>query len=244
MAQVGLLEDDLDEIRRVTAAAGCRLIAGVDPTSLGVIRDPGSYGADMACGELQPLGQHQASGGSAAGFLSFRLDEALLAELPNIYICAVPPVRSGEFDFFWGNFEATSYATRGESDDVIGCGSTMAGIIAATYLSLMGPTGMAELGETLRARAQYLRDGLARVPGIRTSRLTGLPSKEIIVDFSPSGRSVAEINAGLLERGIFGGIDLGDDFPELAGCALYSVSEEHTREDLDRLITTLEEVPR
>lgn len=241
---LGLLEDDLDEIRRVTAAAGCRLIAGVDPTSLGVIRDPGSYGADMACGELQPLGQHQAFGGSAAGFLSFRLDEALLAELPNIYICAVPTVRSGEFDFFWGNFEATSYATRGESDDVIGCGSTMAGIIAATYLSLMGPTGMAELGETLRARAQYLRDGLARVPGIRTSRLTGLPFKEIIVDFSPSGRSVAEINAGLLERGIFGGIDLGDDFPELAGCALYSVSEEHTREDLDRLITTLEEVPR
>ena len=209
------------------------MVAGVDPTSLGVVRDPGSYGADLACGELQPLGQHQTFGGSAAGFLSCRLDEALLAELPNIYISAVPTVRAGEFDFFWGNFESTSYATRGESDDVIGCGSTMAGIIAATYLSLMGPAGMAELGEALRARAQYLRDRLATVPGVGTTRMSGLPFKEVIVDFSGSGRSPAQINAALLERRILGGIDLGEEFPELAGCALYSVSEEHTREDLD-----------
>jgi glycine dehydrogenase subunit 1 len=241
---LGLLQEGLDEIRQVTAAAGCRLIAGVDPTSLGVVRDPGSYGADLACGELQPLGQHQAFGGSAAGFLACRLDDALLTELPNIYISAVPTARPGEFDFFWGNFEATSYATRGKSDDVIGCGSTMAGIIAATYLSLMGPTGMAELGEALRARVHYLRDRLARIPTIGTSRMTGLPFKEIIVDFSSSGRSTAQINAALLEQGIFGGIDLQADFPELVGCALYSVSEVHTREDLDRLATTLEEVLR
>lgn len=241
---LGLLQEGLDEIRQVTVAAGCRLIAGVDPTSLGVVRDPGSYGADLACGELQPLGQHQTFGGSAAGFLACRLDDALLTELPNIYISAVPTARPGELDFFWGNFEATSYATRGKSDDVIGCGSTMAGIIAATYLSLMGPTGMAELGETLRARAHYLRDRLARIPGISTNRLTGLPFKEIVVDFSSSGHSTTQINAALLERGIFGGIDLQADFPELVGCALYSVSEEHTREDLDRLATTLEEVLR
>lgn len=241
---LGLLENDVDEIRQITAAAGCRLVAGVDPTSLGVVRDPGSYGADLACGELQPLGQHQMFGGNCAGFLSCRLDEALLAELPNIYITAVPTIRPGELDFFWGNFESTSYATRGESDDVIGCGSTMAGVIAATYLSLMGPTGMAELGDALRARAQYLRGRLGAVRGVSTNRLMGVPFKELIVDFTASGRSPAEINAGLLERRILGGIDLGADFAELAGCALFSVSEEHTREDLDNLAITIEEVLR
>ena len=241
---LGLLEEDLDGVRDVTAAAGCHLVAGVDPTSLGVVRDPGSYGADMACGELQPLGQHQTFGGSTAGFLACRLDEALLEELPNIYISAVPTIRPGELDFFWGNFESTSYATRGESDDVIGCGSTMAGIIAATYLSLMGPAGMSELGEALRARARYLIDRLATVPGVSTTRMTGVPFKEVIVDFSGSGRSPAQVNAALLERRILGGIDLGAEFGELLGCALYSVSEEHTREDLDRLATTIEEVLR
>jgi glycine dehydrogenase subunit 1 len=241
---LGLLEGDLDGVRDVTAVAGCRLVAGVDPTSLGVVRDPGSYGADLACGELQPLGQHQTFGGSAAGFLACRLDAALLAELPNIYISAVPTVRPGELDFFWGNFESTSYATRGESDDVIGCGSTMAGIIAATYLSLMGPAGMAELGEGLRARSRYLSDRLGTVPGVSTTRTTGVPFKEVIVDFSASGLSPAQVNAALLERRIIGGIDLGAEFGELAGCALYSVSEEHARDDLDRLAIAIEEVLR
>ena len=110
---LGLLEGALDAVREVTAAAGCLLVAGVDPTSLGVVRDPGSYGADLACGELQPLGHHQTFGGTVAGFMSCRLDDALLAELPNIYIAAVPTVRPGEYDYFWGNFESTSYATRG-----------------------------------------------------------------------------------------------------------------------------------
>ena len=120
----------------------------------------------------------------------------------------------------------------------------MGGIIAAAYLSLMGPAGMAELGDALRARVQYLAGHLAAIPGVGTTRLTGIPFKELVVDFSGSGCSPAAINAGLLERGIFGGIPLQDDFPELAGCALYSVTEEHTRDDLDRLATTLEELLR
>jgi glycine dehydrogenase subunit 1 len=241
---LGLLEEDLDGVREVTADAGCLLVAGVDPSSLGVVRDPGSYKADLACGDLQPLGQHQTFGGSASGFMSCRLDEALLAALPNIYLAAVPTVRPGEYDYFWGNFDSTSYGTRGTSDDVIGCGSTMAGIIAAVYLSLMGPTGMAELGEALRARAAYLAARLDQIPGVSSRRLTGVPFKEVVVDFSEAGRTAPQVNALLLERGIFGGIPLESDFPDLAGCALFSVTEEHTREDLDRLTTTVEELLR
>jgi len=239
---LGLLEEDLDGVREATADAGCLLVAGVDPVSLGVVRDPGSYGADLACGDLQPLGQHMTFGGTASGFMSCRLDEHLLTALPNIYLAAVPTVRPDEYDYFWGNFDSTSYGTRGTSDDVIGCGSTMAGIVAAVYLSLMGPAGMAELGDALRDRAAYLAASLERIPGVSSRRLTGIPFKELVVDFSQTGRSVSEINALLLERGIFGGIALEADFPDLTGCALLSVTEEHTREDLDRLTTTLEEL--
>jgi glycine cleavage system P protein (glycine dehydrogenase) subunit 1 len=241
---LGLLEPELDAVREVTAEAGCLLVAGVDPSSLGLVRDPGSYQADLACGDLQPLGQHQTFGGTASGFMSCRLDEALLTALPNIYLAAIPTVRPGEYDYFWGNFDSTSYATRGTSDDVIGCGSTMAGIVAAVYLSLMGPVGMAELGQALRARAAYLASRLDEIPGVTTGRLTGIPFKELVVDFSKCGRSVADVDAGLLEHGIFGGISLETEFPDLAGCALYSVTEQHTREDLSRLATTLEDLLR
>ncbi len=241
---LGHLQTGLDEVREITRGAGCLLVAGVDPTSLGVVREPGAYGADIACGELQSLGLHQSFGGNIAGFLACRLDDALLAELPNIYLVAVPTVRPGEHDYFWGNFESTSYATRGTSDDVIGCGSTMAGVVAATYLSVMGPAGMAELGETLRARVAYLAAQLATIEGVRVDRFDATPFKELVVDFAATGLDVAEINARLLERGIFGGLALEPAFPSLAGCALYSVTEEHTRADLDRLVTSLQEVVR
>ena len=241
---LGLFEPELDRIRALTAEAGCLLIAGLDPTSLGIARDPGSYGADMACGDLQPLGHHPTFGGSTAGFLACRFDETLIAELPNIFVVAVPTVREGEHDYFLGNFETTSYATRGQADDVIGSASIGAGIASAAYLSLLGPAGMRELGETLRARLRYLSKRLDAIDGISTRRLWGWPFKEMVVDFSATDRTVDQINRALLERGIFGGTSLETDFPELAGCALYSVTELHTREDLERLATNLEEIVR
>jgi glycine dehydrogenase subunit 1 len=103
---------------------------------------------------------------------------------------------------------------------------------------------MEDLGEALRARAAYLAARLETIPGVSARRLSGVPFKEVVADFSATGQTVAEINARLLERGIFGGIPLEDDFPELAGCALFSVSEEHTREDLDRLATSMEDLLR
>jgi glycine dehydrogenase subunit 1 len=103
---------------------------------------------------------------------------------------------------------------------------------------------MAELGDALRARAGYLAACLEGIPDVSTRRLAGVPFKEVVVDFSKTGRTVSEVNGGLLKRGIFGGIPLEEDFPDLAGCALFSVTEEHTREDLDRLATAVEELLR
>jgi glycine dehydrogenase subunit 1 len=66
--------------------------------------------------------------------------------------------------------------------------------------------------------------------------------KEFVLNFDATGKTVAEINRGLLERGIFGGRDLSFDFPELGQSALYCITEVHTRADIDRLAMTLAEV--
>ncbi|MBV8218473.1 MAG: hypothetical protein JO325_08405 [Solirubrobacterales bacterium] len=125
---------------------------------------------------------------------------------------------------------------------MIGSASIGAGIASAAHLSLLGPAGMRELGEALRARLRYLSERLDAIDGVSTRRLWGWPFKELVVDFSASGRTIDQINRALLERGIFGGRSLEPDFSELADCALYSVTELHTREDLDRLGATLEEI--
>jgi glycine dehydrogenase subunit 1 len=62
------------------------------------------------------------------------------------------------------------------------------------------------------------------------------------VNFDASGKSVREINEQLLKRGIYGGVDLSEHFPELGNSALYCITEIHTKEDIDRLVLSLEEV--
>jgi glycine dehydrogenase subunit 1 len=239
---LGVADPRVAEIAALVHERGAMLVAGADPTSLGVLAPPGAYGAELAVGDLQPLGHHPSLGGTSAGFLATLLDERLIAELPAIFIVAVPTEREGEHDFFWGNFEATSYETRGHATDFTGCSSALAGIVAATYLSLLGPQGLRELGDGLLRRRAYAIERLGEVPGIVASRLSGPGFKEFVVDVGAAGATVAEVNAALLERAILGGASLASAYPELGECALCCVTELHTRTDIDRLAGALREV--
>ncbi|MEA2530768.1 MAG: glycine dehydrogenase subunit 1, partial [Thermomicrobiales bacterium] len=67
---------------------------------------------------------------------------------------------------------------------------------------------------------------------------------EFVVDFGGTGKTVKEINAALRERGIFGGHDLSEEFSELGQSALYAVTEVHSKADIDRLASAIEEVVR
>ena len=241
---LGVVDPQAGAIGELVDRSGAMLVVGADPTSLGVVAPPGAYGAHLACGDLQPLGHHMALGGSSAGFLATRLDERLVAELPSIFIVAVPTERDDEHDYFWGNFDATSYETRGHATDFTGCSSALAGIVAATYLSLMGPEGMRELGEGLLTRRAYAIERLGSVPGLVASRFSVPGFKEWVVDFGPSGATVADVNAGLRERGILGGAPLASSYPELGESALYCVTERHSRADIDQLVDAVVEVLR
>ncbi len=67
------------------------------------------------------------------------------------------------------------------------------------------------------------------------------PKGEVVVSFEGTGKTVAELDAALRDRGIFGGKDLSGEFPELGQSALYCVTEIHTRADIDRLVDALGE---
>ena len=71
------------------------------------------------------------------------------------------------------------------------------------------------------------------------SRFSAVCCKEFVVDFGGSGKSVRQINDALLAKGIFGGKDLSQDFPELGPCALYAITEQITQKDIDTLVAAL-----
>ena len=239
---LGLVEAQAPEIVRLAHARGALAVACVDPSSLGVVEAPGAYGADIACGDLQPLGIHMYFGGGQGGFIASPDEERFVAQYPSRLFGLTRTSVEGEYGFGDVAWERTSFHGREQAREFVGTAAALWGITAGVYLALMGPQGMAELGETCLRLARYAAVRLDSIPGIRAPRFSGVPFKEFVVDFTASGHTVGEVNAALLEEGIFGGADLSAQFPELGQSALYCVTEVHTRDDIDRLADALRQV--
>lgn len=239
---LGTIETQAAEIAELAHDAGGLCIVGVDPLSLGVLEAPPRYGADIVCGELQPLGIHMHYGGGLAGFVASSDEERFVSEYPTFLIGIGPTTVEGEHGFGEVVWERTSYVQRGDSKEYTGTTQNLWAIVAGVYLALVGPQGLADLGQGIMERARYAAGRLGELPGVRAPALGGPFFKEFVVDYGESGRTVAEINEALRERGIFGGLDLSGEYPELGQSALYCVTEVHTKDDVDRLVDELTEV--
>ena len=239
---LGFIEDQGQIISDLTHENGSICIVGVDPISLGVLKPPVQYGADIVCGDIQPLGMHQLFGGGQAGFIATRDEERFVMEFPSRLFGITSTAVEGEWGFGDVAYERTSFAVREEGKEFIGTASALWGITAGVYLSLMGPKGMYEIGQTILQKSQFAAQKLNQLNGIRAPRFNSSGFKEFVVDFNETGKSVAEINNALLKKEIFGGKDLSEDFPWLGNCALYCVTEVHTIEDIQKLEGTLADI--
>jgi glycine dehydrogenase subunit 1 len=241
---LGFIEIQGAEIASIAHAAGAECVVAVNPASLGVLAPPADYGADIVCGDIQPLGMHMQYGGGHGGFIATRDEVRYVMEYPSRLFGIAPTRVPGEYGFGDVAYERTSFAVREEGKEWVGTAAALWGITAGVYLALMGPQGMVELGEGIMARARYAMLHLARIPNLRVPIFHAPHFGEFVVDFSATGRTVAQINQALLAQGIFGGKDLSREFPQLGQSALYCVSEVHTRADIDRLVAALAEVLR
>ncbi|MGG3522749.1 aminomethyl-transferring glycine dehydrogenase subunit GcvPA [Bacillus pseudomycoides] len=239
---LGFIESQGMEIAEIAKQNDALVVVGVDPISLGVLAPPSHYQADIVCGDLQPLGMHMNYSGGQAGFIATRDEEKFINEYPSRLFGIVPTVKEGEYGFGDVAYDRTSFALREKGKESVGTQTALWGITAGVYLSLLGPNGMYELGQTIMQNSQYAVKQLNKIPGVRGSRLSSPFFKEFLVDFNGTGLSVETINKKLLEKQIFGGKDISKEFPIFGQCALYCVTEVHAKEDLDQLIAALQEI--
>ena len=237
---LGVVETAAAEIAARCRANGTETVLGVDPVSLGLLASPGQLGADLVVGSTQPLGIHLHAGGGAGGFIATRDEERYTREYPTLQL-SLGTTLQGERSFGMVLFGQSSYGSREEGNDWTGNSVYLWTVANAVYLALLGPQGFAELGRTILANARYAARRVAELDGVTVRWADGF-FKEFVVDFSATGRTVAEVNAGLREHGVFGGKDLSGDFPELGQSALYCVTEVHTADDIDLLTDSLRKV--
>ncbi len=250
---LGTLDPRGKEISEIMHGAGALLVTGTDPSALGFLAPPSQFGADIVCGDIQPLGMHQYFGGGRGGFIAVRDDPGFIREYPS-RLFGVAPTTHGEWGFGDVAWERTSFAERENAKEYVGTAAALWGITAGVYLALMGPQGMRELGGDIFARCRYLMEKMGALPGVEIPYATSAHFKEFVVSFDKTGKTVASINKELLKQNIFGGFHIGTpplgmpdgkrstDKSDLKECALYSVTEIISQKDMDTLIAALEKI--
>ncbi len=241
---LGIIESGGREIAAIARANGAETIVGADPISLGILKPPADYGADIVVGPTQPLGVHMNCGGGVGGYMASRDDARYVREFNGFLVSITETQQAGQFGFFLSCSHQTSYGMREEGKDWTGNSVYLWAIANAVYMSLLGPKGFREVGELIISRAHYAAQVLDRIDGVRAEFPSGF-FKEFVINFDGTGRTVADINRELREKHrIFGGKDLSLEIPELGESALYCVTEVHSRAEIDRLADAVREVCR
>ncbi len=239
---LGAIEDQGEEIAGIAHETGAEVVVGVDPISLGVLAPPSDYGADIVCGEVQPLGVHMTAGGGLAGFIASRDEERYVAEYPLRILSITDTVEGGERGFGQAAYERTSYMAREKAKDWVGTTTALHGIIAAVYMSLLGPQGMREVGEAILQKSHYAAAKLSEIDGVEVRFPCFFTESPLSID--ATGKKIGQVNKALLKRGIFGGKNISGEFPELGQSALTCVTEVHSKADIDRFVGEMEAVLR
>ncbi len=225
----GCIEDG-DALVRAARERGALLIVAIaEPLSLGLLRPPGEYGADIATGEGQPLGNALNFGGPYLGMIATR--EEYVRRIPGRLVGRTADTE-GRPGYVLTLQTREQHIRRARATSNICTNEALNALIAAVYLSTLGREGIRHVAELCARKAHYARERIAALPGYEIA--FPAPSFNEFVVRCPL--PPAEINRRLLEHGILGGLPLGRFYPEFGDCWLLCVTERRTREEIDRLV--------
>jgi glycine dehydrogenase subunit 1 len=226
----GAVETRIRELAGAAHAVGAVLVVGTDPIGYGVLTPPSLQGADIVTGDIQSLGLHQWYGGAHGGFIAVHDDPRFVMEMPSRLFGLATTDVPGEYGFGDVAYERTSFALREEGKEWVGTAAALWGIAVGVYLALMGPQGMAELGELLLARTRYAQQALAAIPGVALGD-GALHVREFTVTFAST--TAADVVAALRAEGIEPGVPVG------AHTLLVCVTDVTSQADIDRLASAI-----
>jgi glycine dehydrogenase subunit 1 len=236
---MGFVEENAADIGEIAHDNKALYLVGVDPTSLGVLRAPGDYGADIVCGEGQPLGNHMSYGGPLLGILACRHDNRYIRQMPGRIIGITETLKDQRRAYVMTLQTREQHIRREKATSNICSNQALCAVAAGVYLSLMGPTGMRELGETIMSRARYAQRKIGELPGVRAPIFNSFHFKEFTVKFQR--KPLDEISKKLRANGMQAGIPLTKQFPEFGETSLFCVTEVHSKKDVDMLVSVLKE---
>ncbi len=235
----GVIEEGAEELISAVHGAGGLSIVGVDPISLSLVKGPGSYGAKVVVGEGQPLGIPMNYGGPHLGIFAVK-DIKLARSMPGRLIGATTSLADPTHKAFAMVLQAREQHIRREAATSNVCtNQSLMAVAAASYLSLLGKDGFRRLGETIISNSHFAARRLARIKGVSSPHFGGSFFKEFVVSYRKARASA--VFRRMAKAGVLAGYPIDKTFGLRAESASFCVTEVHTRDDIERLASALEE---
>jgi glycine dehydrogenase subunit 1 len=252
--------EDAAALATIAHDAGALVVGAFDPISLGLLKRPGDWGADIAVAEGHTLGTPMQYGGPYLGIIACR--EGLVRRMPG-RIAGQTVDRRGNRCFVLTLQTREQHIRREKATSNVCTNQGLFALRATIYLSLLGPQGLRETANLCLQKSRYAMDqlcgrvptragGVPLAPPVPPKEVAARPTssssrfqlafpaptfKEFVIRDS-NGR-VNELLDAALEAGFLAGVPLGQWYPELKDCFLIAVTEKRTRDEIDLLARTL-----
>lgn len=233
----GTLEE-AEQLTEIAHKYGALSVVSYDPISLGILKRPGDYGADIAIAEGQSLGTPLQFGGPYLGL--FSCSEKFVRRMPGRLIGQTVD-RNGKRCYVLNLQAREQHIRRDKATSNICSNQGLIAIRAAVYLALLGKQGIREVAELCCQKAHYAAEQLAQIEGLQLP----FPERAFFKEFVLSCSEGADY---LLRKARQAGFDLGPELSRFewtdgSGAdqtgVLVAITEQRTREEIDRLVTAL-----
>lgn len=236
---LGSIEENAEAIADSAHKKGALFIVKFEPISLGLLKPPGRYGADIAVAEGQPLGLGLNYGGPGLGVFAVRWDRNLVRQMPGRIIGLTRDADGGRA-YAMVLQTREQHIRREKATSNITTNEALMAVAAAVYLTLLGGKGLRNLAESIWLRSHYLAKRFSEI-GVEAPVFESEFFKEFTARFPVN---YDKIHAELKKVGIIGGLGLSRYWPEKTSESLFCVTELHSMAHIDRLVEIIGEVVR
>jgi glycine dehydrogenase subunit 1 len=228
----------VEELVDAARGKGALAVSIFDPLSLGVLKRPGEYAADIAVAEGQSLGIPLQYGGPYLGLFTCR--EEFVRKMPGRLV-GLTNDRNGKPAYVLNLQAREQHIRRGKATSNICTNQGLMALRAAVYMSLLGPAGLREVSELCARKAHYAAERLAQVPGLSLAFDRPFFKEFVVRSDEPA--------VGVLDRARAAGFDLGPPLSRFAKqnasgspgdhAFLVAVTEQRTKSEIDALAAAL-----
>jgi glycine dehydrogenase subunit 1 len=225
---------DYTSLIRAAHSKGALVCVVANPTALALFKTPGEMDADVVVGDGQPLGIPMWFGGPTLGF--FTTKKSFVHKMAGRLVGETVDSR-GQRAYVLTLTAREQHIKRERATSNICTNQGLLALASAVYMSLLGKRGMRQVAELCFHKAHYAAERLSRISGMGLCFTEPFFHEFALCVNGPA----SETNAHLLEHGILGGYDLGQDYPTLKNHLLMAVTEMNSREEIDSLVEVLSE---